>query len=121
MFIFSLPFALVGLFASIAVIYLPFNNLTTTIFTQGVERKIKTLRRLFIFPIKYNVTQASEIKKIEVKSSGSTGQGVKQIKHYKLIAHTQTFKKVTIAEDIDGEDLAHQLKDFMSKRLLISA
>jgi len=119
-FIFSIPFALVGLFASIAAIYLPFNNLTTTILTQGVERKIKTLRRLFIFPIKYHAIPAGEIKKMEVKSSGSTGQGVKQIKHYKLIAHTQTFKKITIAEDIDGEDLAHQLKDFMCKRLFIS-
>jgi len=121
MFIFSIPFALVGLFASIAVIYLPFNNLTTTILTQGVERKIKTLRRLFVFPIKYNVIPASDIKKMEVKSSGSTGQGVKQIKHYALIAHTKNYKKVTLAEDIDGEDLAHQLKDFMCKRLFISA
>lgn len=115
MFIFSLPFALVGLFSSIAAIYLPFNNLTTTL----AERKIKTLRCLFVFPIKYNVIQASEIKKIELKSPGSTGQGVKQIKHYKLIAHTKTFKQVTIAEDLDGEDLAHQLKEFICERLYI--
>ena len=120
MFIFSIPFALVGLFASIAVIYLPFNNLTTTILTQGSGRKIKTLRRLFVFPIKYNVIPAGEIIKIDVKSTGSTGQGVKQIKHYKLIVHTKTFKKITITEDIDGEDLAHQLNGSICKRLLIS-
>lgn len=116
MLLFSLPFALVGLFASIAAIYLPLNNLTVTL--EG--RSIKALRRLFIFPIKYNVLQGNDIRKMEVKSTGSTGQGVKKIKHYKVIAHTTTFKKVTIAEDIDGEDLANQLKEFLCKRLLVS-
>ena len=116
MLLFSLPFALVGLFASIAAIYLPLNNLTVTL--EG--RSIKALRRLFIFPIKYNVLQGNDIKKMEVKSTGSTGQGVRQIKHYKVIAHTKTFKKITIAEDIDGEDLANQLKEFLCKRLLVN-
>ena len=115
MFIFSIPFALVGLIASIATIYLSFNNLTTIL----VDRKIKVLRRLFIFPVKYSVIEADSIKKIEIKSTGSTGEGVKQIKHYKLISILKTFKKVTIAEDIDGEDLANQLKEFICKRLFI--
>lgn len=42
------------------------------------------------------------------------------IKHYKIIVHTHKHKKITIAEDIDGEDLANQLKGFVCKRLLIS-
>lgn len=115
MFIFSFPFALVGLIASIAVIYLPFNNLTVTL----AEKKIKALRRLFIFPIKYDVIKSKDIKTLEIKSSGSKGQGTKQIKHYQLIACTNALKKVTIAEDIDGEELANQLKDFICRRLLI--
>ncbi len=115
MFIFSLPFALVGLCASIASLYLPMNNLTTTL----KNRKIKVLRRLFIFPIKYSLIENHQIDHIEVKSSGSTGQGVKQIKHFKLVVHTKSSKKVTIAEDIDGEDLANQLKAFICKKLYI--
>ncbi len=116
MFIFSLPFALVGLMASIAAIYLLFNNLTVTL--SG--RQLRVIRRLFIFPIKKSLIQGAEIKKMEVKSTGSTGEGARQIKHYKLIAHTADFKKVTLAEDIDGEDLANQLKEFICKRLFIS-
>ncbi len=41
------------------------------------------------------------------------------IKHFKLIVHSKNHKKVTIAEDIDGEQIAEQLKEFISKRLLI--
>jgi len=67
-----------------------------------------------------NFIREDEIKGIEVKSTGSTGQGVKQIKHYKLMVKTKTFDTVTIAEDIDGEDLAHQLKDFICKKLFIN-
>lgn len=69
MLIFSLPFALVGFFASIAAIYLPLNNLSVTI--SG--REIKAIRRLFIFPIKRDVILGSEINKMEIKSTGSTG------------------------------------------------
>ncbi|MGR9043693.1 MAG: DUF3592 domain-containing protein [Gammaproteobacteria bacterium] len=113
MFIFSLPFALVGLLASIASIYLPFNNLTVTL----AGRKITALRRLLFIPIKYDQIRCDELRNIEVKSNGSTGQGVKQIKHHKLIAQTKNLKKVTVAEDIDGEELAHQLKGFIGSRL----
>jgi len=116
MLIFSIPFALVGLLATIACIYLPLNNLTTTL----ENRNVKVLRRLFIFPIKYNNIKVSDIKNIELKSTGSTGQGVNQVKHFKLFITTKTFSTFTIAESIDGEDLANQLKDFICKRLLIS-
>lgn len=116
MMIFSIPFALVGLFATIACIYLPFNNLTTTL----QNRNVKTRRCWLFIPIKMNFIRGDEIKGIEVKSTGSTGQGVKQIKHYKLMVKTKTFDTVTIAEDIDGEDLAHQLKDFICKKLFIN-
>ena len=104
---------IIGLLATIACIYLPFNNLTTIL----KNRNIKTRRCWLFFPIKNNSIRSDEIKGIEVKSTGSTGQGVKQIKHYKLIVTTKTFDTVTIAEDIDGEDLAHQLKDFICKKL----
>ena len=113
--LFSLPFAIVGFLASIATIYLPLNNLSVTLTTK----KIKAVRRLFIFPIKSDLILSSEVNKIEVKSTGSTGQGASQIKHFKLIAHTKKYKQVTIAEDIDGEDLANQLKQFIFKRLYI--
>lgn len=113
MLIFSIPFALVTLFASIAVIYLPFNNLTTVI--EG--RTMTVMRRLFFIPVKYNKLNSAEIKKIEIKSTGSTGSGSEQVKHFKLIAHDSKYKKVTLAEGIDGEGLAQQFKDFICKQL----
>ena len=116
MLIFSLPFALVGFVGTIAFIYLPLNNLSVTV----ADRKIKAIRRLFIFPIKYNVLNNQDIKQIEIKRSGSTGEGTEQITHYKLIVHSKSSKKFTIAEDIDGEELAAQLKSFICKRLFIN-
>lgn len=115
MLIFSLPFALVGLIASIATVYLLFNNLTVIL--SG--RQLKVIRRLLFFPIKKNLIRGGEINNMEVKSTGSTGSGVHQVKHYQLIAHTANYKKVTIAEDIDGENLANQLKEFICKQLFI--
>lgn len=116
MMIFSIPFGIVGLLASLAAIYLPLNNLSVTLF--GTE--LKVTRRLFIFPIKSDLILGRDINTMEIKSTGSTGQGVSKIKHYKIIAHIQKQKKITIAEDIDGKELATQLKDFICKSLLIN-
>lgn len=113
MLIFSIPFALVGLIATIAAIYLPFNNLRVSL-NNG---NITALRRLLFIPIQSHYLASHDIQRIEIKSSGSTGQGVKQIKHYKLIVHGKNRQKFAIAEDIDGEDLAEQLRDFIGKRL----
>lgn len=112
--LFSTPFALVALIAGIAVIYLSLNNLSVSI-AQGT---VKVVRRLYIFPIKYNVIASNAIEDLETKQSGSTGQGAKKIEHFKVFANTINNKKITLAEDIDGEDLALQSREFISKRLL---
>lgn len=111
--VFSIPFALVALIAGISVIYLPLNNLSVSI-AQGT---VKAVRRLFIFPIQYNTIPSNEIKYLETKRSGSTGQGSKKIEHFKVILNTIHSKKITIAEDIDGQDLASQFKEFISSRI----
>lgn len=111
--LFSLPFALVGLLASIAAIYLPFNNLKLTLKRQ----ELKVLRRWLFIPISHHVLDSRDIKAIQVKSTGSTGSGAKQTKHFALIVHSRTGRKFTIAEDIDGQTVAEQLKQFIAKRL----
>lgn len=113
MLIFSLPFALVGMFATLAAVYLPLNNLTVTL----TGSHITALRRLIILPIQYHTLQSRDIQHIEIKSSGSTGQGARQIKHFKLLAQGKNPTRITIAEDIDGEDLALQLKEYICRRL----
>ena len=113
MLIFSLPFALVGLIGTVAAIYLPLNNLSVVL----AGRKIKAIRRLLFLPVKYDVVDINEIKAMEIKTSGSTGQGTSKINHYKVIVKTNNNKKITIAEDIDGKDLADQFKDFIYKKL----
>ncbi|MGR9053996.1 MAG: DUF3592 domain-containing protein [Gammaproteobacteria bacterium] len=116
-FVFSVPFALVALCAGIASIYLPFNNLTVTL----AERKITAVRRLLFIPIGNHCIYGRDIRDIEIKSSGSTGQGVKKIEHYKLIARTGNGQNVTIAEDIDGEGLAEELREFIAERIGFNA
>lgn len=113
MLLFSVPFALVGLIGSVAAIYLPFNNLSVVL----AGKKIKAIRRFLFIPVKHDVVDINEIEAMEIKSSGSTGQGTSKINHYKVIVNTSNNKKITIAEDIDGKDLANQFKDFIYKKL----
>ena len=75
--LFSIPFMLVALAASIATIYLPFNNLRVSI--QSGE--VTILRRLLFVPIFYKRLAAGSISYLSIKKSGSTGQGVDKIEH----------------------------------------
>ena len=109
----AIPFSLVGLFATIAAIYLPLNNLTITI----ANGEVKVLRRLFVFPILHRRIQDHEVTRLSIKRSGSTGQGTKKIEHHKIIAHYGVGKTITVAEGIDGEDLANQFKDYLFRRI----
>jgi hypothetical protein len=111
--IFSIPFILVALLASMATIYLPFNNLRVTIRSD----QITILRRLLFIPIFYRQLNAGAISHLSIKRSGSTGQGVDKIGHFKLLAHDQKGKAVTLAEDLDGEDVASHFRDYIAQRL----
>ncbi len=111
--VFAIPFALVGLFASIAAIYVPFNNLTVRIRQDHVH----IIRRLFVLPIWVTHIPTHDITRLSIKKSGSTGQGVSKIEHFKILAHYATGKTAILAEDIDGEDLANQFKDYLFHRI----
>lgn len=111
--IFSLPFAIIGLLATIATIYLPLNNLRVVIGNGTLQ----VTRRLFIVPVKRHQLATYDVTRLEVKRSGSTGQGSKQVVHFKISAHTKDKKKITIAEDVDGEDLAYSYKEFLERKL----
>ena len=111
--IFGLPFLLVALLAGIATIYLPLNNLSVSISTQGV----KILRRLLFVPIYKRNFGRGEITHLSTNRSGSTGQGIKKIEHFKLKVHDQHGRSATIAENIDGEDIAAHFCDYIAQRL----
>ncbi|MCP4984033.1 MAG: hypothetical protein GY935_26460, partial [Gammaproteobacteria bacterium] len=49
--------------------------------------------------------------------SGSTGQGADKIEHFKIHAVDTGGKKVTLAEDIDGEDVAMHFRDYLAQRM----
>jgi hypothetical protein len=115
--LFSIPFIVVALVASIATIYLPFNNLRVTI-RSG---QITILRRLLFIPIFYRQLNANTISHLSIKRSGSTGQGVNKIEHFKLRAHDQKGKTVTLAEDLDGEDVAGHFRDYIAQRLIVES
>ena len=115
--IFSIPFFLVALLAAFAAIYLPFNNLSVTI--QPGE--VSVLRRLLVFPVYHRRLQRGDISHLAVKRSGSTGQGADKIEHYKIHAVATGGKKVTVAEDIDGEDVAKHFRDYLARRIGVAA
>lgn len=116
MAVFSIPFWLVAVVTGIAAIYLPLNNLSVSI-DKG---KLATTRRLFFIPISIHRVSNSDIQKLSIKNSGSTGHGVDKVEHFKIFAHTQTGKRITLAESIDGQDMAKQLKAFIAAKLHIS-
>ena len=111
--IFSIPFFLVALVAMLATIYLPFNNLRVYI-RPG---EIAVLRRLLFIPVYRRVLSRNEISRLSIKRSGSTGQGVNKVEHFKIHAHDNKGGKVTLAEDIDGEDIASHFRDYLAQRI----
>ena len=114
--IFSIPFAIVALLATMATLYLPLNNLRVEIGNGTLQ----VTRRLFVVPIKRHLLATHDVTRLEVEQSGSTGQGSKKVAHYKISAHTKD-EKITIAEDVDGEDLAYAFGDFLQRKLGVSS
>ncbi len=98
-----------ALIASIMTIYLPFNNLCVHIRTN----KISVLRCLLFIPIFHRTLSPNDITLLNIIRSDNTGQGVNKIEHYKLQAHDKTGKSVTLAEDLDGEDVATHFRNLI--------
>jgi len=115
--VFSIPFAIIGLLATIATIYLPLNNLRVVIGNGTLQ----ATRRLFIIPIIRRRLATYDVTRLQVVRSGSTGQGSGRVVHFKISAHTKDQKKITIAEDVDGEDLANAFMIFLERRLGITS
>jgi hypothetical protein len=111
--LFSLPFVLVAIVASIATVYLLFNNLRVRI----ARNEITVLRRLMFIPVYYRRLKVTDIASLSIKQTGSTGQGVKQVRHFKILANDRRGGKVTLAEDIDGKDVAGHFRDYLAGRL----
>ena len=111
--ILSIPFFLVALVATIATIYLLFNSLRVRIMLG----EISVLRRLFCIPIYSRTLRRDEISHLSIKRGGSTGQGVDKVEHYKIYAHDKGGGKVTLAEDINGEDVASHFRDYLAQRI----
>ena len=115
--IFAIPFFLVALVAVCATIYLPFNNLSVSI--QPGE--VSVMRRLTVIPVYRRQLQRGDISHLSIKRSGSMGQGVDKIEHFKIHAVDTRGGKVTLAEDIDGEDVAIHFRDFLAQRIGVAA
>jgi hypothetical protein len=115
--LFSLPFVLVAVLASLASVYLLFNNLRVRI----ARNEVSVLRRLLFVPIFHRRLRVTDISHLTIKSTGSTGQGVNKVGHFKLLAHDRRGGKLTLAEDIDGEDVAGHFRDYLARRLNVES
>ena len=111
--LFGLPFFLVALIATVVMVYLLFNNLRVDITPQTVT----ILRRLLFIPILHRQINVSDISHLSIKRSGSTGQGVGKIEHFKLKLHDKLGKSFTLAEDLDGKDVATHFCNYLAQRL----
>jgi len=114
--LFAIPFFLVALVATIATAYLAFNNLVVEI----APGEISILRRLLFIPIYRRHLRRDEISHLCIKRSGSTGQGVSKIEHFKIQAQDKQGKDITLAEDIDGEDVATHFRDYLAQRMVVA-
>ena len=83
--------------------------------------EVTILRRLLFVPIYYKRLAAGSISYLSIKNSGSTGQGVDKIEHFKLLANDRWGESVTIAEDLDGEDVAGHFRDYLAQRLVVGS
>jgi hypothetical protein len=108
--LFSIPFGLVAFFAGLAFIYLPFNHYRVVIDRDGIF----AVRLLLFLPVFWKKVSVSDVRSLDLVRSGSTGSGAHKIVHYKVIARIAGGGRVTLAEDVDGEDLAGHLKDYFS-------
>ena len=115
--IFSLPFLLVAIFSSVALVYLAFNNFKSVITPNGIH----VVRRLLFIPIVYRHWDSKDLSHLSIKRSGSTGQGVDKVEHFKVLAHHHTGKSVTLAEDIDGEVNCEHFKEYLREHLKLNA
>jgi hypothetical protein len=115
--LFSLPFLLVAVAASVATIYLPLNNLRVHI----RRNQISVIRRLAFIPVFSRQFAVTDISHLTIKRSGSTGQGVDKTEHFKVLAHDNDSKSMTIAEDLDGEDVAAHFRDYLARRLNVAS
>lgn len=115
--LFSIPFLLVTFAAGAAALYLPFNRLVVRIDRQ----EIRTLRSWLYLPIRSRKLAMSQVKHLAIKRTGSTGQGVDKVEHFKLLAVDNQQKAMTIAEDLDGQDVAQHFCDYLAKRIGVSA
>lgn len=111
--IFGIPFALVALIAGLATIYLLFNHLRVNVNTGNVS----ILRRLLFIPVYRRSLSRNDISHLSIKRSGSTGQGVDKIEHFKLKAHDKSGRSVTLAEDIDGKEVAGHFGQYLAQRI----
>ena len=82
-----------------------------------VEGTVTVLRRLLFIPILQRQLNVSNISHLSVKRSGSTGQGVDKIEHFKLQLHDKSGKSLTLAEDLDGKDVATHFCNYLAQRL----
>ena len=111
--LFSLPFLLVAVVSVVTFIYMAFNNLRVQINSSGVN----VLRRLLFIPIYRRQLSRQEIAHLSIKRSGSTGQGIDKVEHFKILAEDKLGKSFAIAEDIDGEVAAEHFKEYLARRL----
>ena len=110
--IFTIPFTLVSIIASVIVLYLPFNTLKTVVDAQSVN-----VQRCWMFIPFFNKQLSSkDVTHLSLKTGMTVGSGANRVIHYDLIAHSD-IQTVTLLLNIKDEDLANYVKEYVEKKM----
>jgi len=114
--IFVVPFALVGAPALAGGLYVLFNRLASHVDADGVA----TTRTVLGLPVMSRVVPRARLTSLRVKRTGSTGSGPARVEQFRVEAVYDRGATTTLAEGIDGADLAQAFAARIGARLGIS-
>ena len=64
--------------------------------------------------------QRAEISQLSIKRSGSTGPGVDKIEHFKSRDADKKGGNITLAEELDDEDVVTHLRDYLAQCIAVA-
>lgn len=111
--LFAIPFGVVAIIGLAVAIYLPFNSLRVRI----ENRQVRVMRTLFLFPVYYKKVGKHEVTSLSLKKTATSGQGVSKVEHYKILAQMKGGTAMTIAESLEGKEVAEFLKEYLQQKI----
>lgn len=114
-FIFSLPFLVVALLATLGALYLPLRSLRITFSPRGIT----VVRRWLLFTVKRRHVSYDDVLAVDFDRAGSFSSGDgKKTEYFKIFLLLRQGPSVTIGESINGKELAQHMVEHFAKMIM---